>query len=213
MPPIIAITADADPERYFSRRPYADAVAAAGGVPIILPCRAELAGAYLDRVDGLILSGGDDPAMEPFGKATHPKATRMDPERQAFELALLDQLRRRDTPVLGICLGMQLMCLHAGGDIDQHLPESLPTAEQHWGRKEHEVHGQIGRGRVLSHHRQAVINPGKLEIVGTAPDGVIEAVRDGARRFFVGVQWHPERMEDEALGLGMIRALVEAAGG
>ncbi len=212
MLPRIGITTDADPERYFSRRPYADAVVSAAGIPILIPCIPSLARAYLAVVDGIILSGGDDPIMEPFGVATHPKATRVDGARQDMELALLDALRDDPAkPVLGICLGMQYMCLHAGGAIDQYLPETLPTHELHWGRVSHPVRGDLGRGDVLSHHRQAVTNPGSLHIAATAPDGTIEAVRDRHRRFFLGVQWHPERTADAALGLGLVRALVEAA--
>jgi putative glutamine amidotransferase len=210
--PRIGITADVDDERYFSRQPYADAVAAAGGLPLLIPPIEERAATYVEALDGVILSGGDDPIMEPFGRPTHPKATKVHPRRQAFELALLNVLRRESAvPTLGICLGMQYMCLHAGGELDQHLPETLPTAEMHWGRREHEIKGAWGAGRVLSHHRQAVVNAGSLRVAATAPDGLIEAVRDERRPFYVGVQWHPERTSDANLGVGLIRELVEAA--
>ncbi|MCA9285368.1 MAG: type 1 glutamine amidotransferase, partial [Phycisphaerales bacterium] len=191
--PCIGLTADAESDRYFSRRSYADAVAAAGGLPVILPpvaCAAE----SVRRCDAIVLTGGDDPIMEAFGRPTHPQATTVDPARQAFELALLRALDAdADKPVLGICLGMQMMALHAGGDLHQHLPETLPTHAEHWGRMHHAVRGSLGSGTVLSHHRQAVADAGRLAVVASAPDGVIEAVADAGRRFYLGVQWHPER--------------------
>lgn len=214
--PLIGLTADADSERYFSRRPYADAIAVAGGVPIVLPHCPELAAEYVARCDGILLTGGDDPRMESFGSTTHPKATPVEPSRQAFELALLAALDARPSrAALGICLGMQYMALHAGGSLDQHLPETLPTHAAHWGRVTHPVEVDLGRGRVqgtvLSHHRQAVRDAGRLVVAGRAPDGVIECVRDPSRPFYLGVQWHPERTPDPTMGIDLLRALVAAA--
>ncbi|HMN96462.1 MAG TPA: gamma-glutamyl-gamma-aminobutyrate hydrolase family protein [Phycisphaerales bacterium] len=214
--PTIAITSDGDDERYFSRRPYADAVADAGGIPVLLPHRAELAAAFLERADGLILSGGDDPRMERWGIPTHAAATPVHPSRQAFELALLDTVAHRpEFPVLGICLGMQYMALHAGGALEQHLPDSCPTHAAHWGRVTHEVRVDLGRGvergEVLSHHRQAVSDAGSLAIAGRALDGVVEAVIDPSRRFYLGVQWHPERTGQGRFGAQLLRRFIEAA--
>ena len=103
------------PLRYEVRCAYAAAVVAAGGVPVMLPHEVELADDYVERCDGLLLTGGGDPTTEAFGEPTHPLADRIDPRRQAFELALLEAAEAGDTPVLGVCLGMQLMALHAGG--------------------------------------------------------------------------------------------------
>jgi putative glutamine amidotransferase len=210
--PLIGITTDTADDRLVLSRAYVAAVRRAGGVPVLLPCEESCAADYLAVCDAIIMSGGDDPATEQWGVATHPCARRMDPRRQAFEVALLRLLDAQPAkPVLGICLGMQLMALHAGGALDQYLPETLPTAGLHWGRVEHEVSGELGRGVVLSHHRQAVIDTGTLRAVAHAPDGIIEAVRDGRRPFYIGVQWHPERTRDDGLGEGLVRALVAAA--
>ena len=210
--PLIGITADLEGERYRASPAAAAAVSRAGGIPVVLPCRPERTEDYLRRLDGVILSGGDDPIMERWGVPTHPRATPIDARRQAFELALLEALRDRPAiPALGICLGMQLMGLAHGGALDQHLPESLETAAVHWPRTTHLVEGTLGRGAVHSHHRQALRDSGSLRAVAWAPDGVIEAVADDARAFYLGVQWHPERTEDERLGVGIIAQLVEAA--
>lgn len=212
MAPIIGITPDADERQYKSARAYSGMIAKAGGTPVILPHRMERLADFVRLCAGFVLSGGDDPRMEEFGQPTHPLATPLDPERQAFELALLRAIGP-DQPTLGVCLGMQLMALVGGGDLDQYLPETLASHETHWGQKIHEVSGTIGAGMVLSHHRQAVSCPGRLEIAATSPDGVIEAIRDPLCSFRIGVQWHPERTADAALGEGLFRGLITACGG
>jgi len=210
--PVIGITLDLSDHRYIARPQCALAVAQVGGVPVLLPCLAERAKQFAQLCDGIIFTGGDDPIMETWGIPTHEQAKPIAPQRQAFELALLKQLDdQRDIPVLGICLGMQLMGLHHGGELDQHLPSTLASADQHWGKREHSISGSLGQGIVHSHHRQAITEPGRLTVVATAPDGVIEAIQDDQRPFYLGVQWHPERTDDESLGLGLIQQLVDKA--
>jgi putative glutamine amidotransferase len=210
--PLIGITADTDGPAFTLRREYVAAVNHAGGAAVILPCQPECAAAIIERMDGVILSGGDDPIMERWGAPTHPRAKPLHPDRQAFEIALLEAIEERPRlPVLGVCLGMQLMGLHAGGTLDQHLPDTLATAADHWGRRAHAVEGELGAGVVVSHHRQALTSAGRLRVVARAADGVIEAVRSDDRPFYLGVQWHPERTDDPALGRELIRRLVAAA--
>jgi len=219
-PPRIGITCDVDGGRHQVRRAYADLVYRAGGMPLLVPFAPaggpagadSAAEACVDLFDGFILSGGDDPDTTAWGVPMHPEATPVDPDRQAFESALLRALdRRAEKAVLGVCLGMQMMALHAGGELDQFLADDLPTAGDHWGQKMHAVTGRLGNGLVLSHHRQAMRDPGSLRVVATAGDGVIEAVDDLVRAFYLGVQWHPERTEDERLGAALVAQLVAAA--
>lgn len=211
--PIIGLTADATPEKFQIGRAYVQMIERAGGMPIVLPCIPALAGDLLAVCDGMVLSGGDDPIMTHWGVPMHPKARPLNPRRQEFELAMLAALDAdARKPALGICLGMQLMGLHGGGALEQFLPDTLPTAALHWDRGSHEISGELGSGIVHSHHRQALSDAGSLEVIARAPDGLIEAVRSASRpAMYLGVQWHPERTEDETLGVALFRRLVDEA--
>jgi len=227
MPPLIGITTDITdpgngrPLRLDCSLAYARAVADSGGIPVLLPPIVALAREHVLLCTGFVFTGGDDPRTEGFGEPTHPAAKPVHPDRQAYELALLDLLRdtRPASPVLGICLGMQMMALHAGGRLNQHLPETHQTAAIHRGVHEVGPTGlspgmsglSIPHGRVHSSHHQAVAEPGSLVVVARSADDVIEAVADRRRPYYCAVQWHPERTEDPALGASLFESLVAAA--
>lgn len=220
--PLVGITTDLashpNGERVFTYRNYAEAVSAAGGVPVLLAPVVGCVRAFVAAMDAFILTGGDDPCTEPFGVPTHARAERVHPARQAFETSLLRALAadRPEAPVLGVCLGMQMMALVAGGVLEQCMPETCPTHAQHWER-EHAVEpvgepGIVLRGVVRSKHRQAVADAGSMAVTARAPDGVVEAIADEGRRYCLGVQWHPERTLDDAVGAAVFRGLVHACG-
>jgi len=237
--PVIGITVDnkdnsAGSGTYESAIRYTRAVDSAGGLAVLLPHVPEQARAYVKQCDGLILTGGADPVMEQFGCVTDGRARRIDPARQAFELALLREVdaQRQELhteaggrAVRGVCRGMQLMALYHGGSLDQYMPESMgeDAARPHTGDNAHPLVFEhedsalaSSAGVVVSSHRQRITDAGRLRVVARAPDGTIEAIDDPDRPFYVGVQWHPERSEragDEPLNLGLIRKLVEAARG
>lgn len=242
--PIVGITLDAEElpsrVRLSASWNYAQRVVQAGGMPLMLPPVVEQVADQAALCDAFVLTGGDDPCTEPFGHPTHPKATRILAQRQRYETALLEQLAEGhwDKPVLGVCLGMQMMALVAGGRLNQHLPDTHEHADLHWNNT-HAItrcseaagigscadiiaglvadengageHGVEGNG-VHSRHRQAVDDPGSLVVLARASDSVIEAIADPARAFYLGVQWHPERTEHVSLGADLFRALVGAIG-
>jgi putative glutamine amidotransferase len=219
MRPLIGITTDimdlAGQERCVLSRTYARAVASAGATPVLLGHDTAQIGGLIARLDGFVLTGGDDPAMEAFGVATDPRVRRVHPDRQAFEVGLLAALAADapDKPVLGVCLGMQMMALVAGGGLEQYMPDRGDAAALHW-EHEHALVGAggwpFGGGPVLSRHKQAVSAAGGMRVVATAPDGVIEAIDDPGRRFYLGVQWHPERTADVACGADIFAAFIRA---
>lgn len=215
---------------------YLDAVVRAGGVPVVMHPDPSLAVSYVERLDGVLLTGGNDIDTTVWGDrsiAMHPKAVPMHAQRQRFETELLkaiDSVRGGMTPTLGVCLGMQLMGVHKAGigALQQHLPDVVTTANQHsgsgdqlhpiaatadWARSE--LAGINHSGAVASSHHQGIeteeIKSKKLRVLATSFDGVLEAFDDPARPFYVGVQWHPERTADAELGQGVIDKLVEVA--
>ena len=214
-PPAIGITLDSEEPGGYSkypwyalRRNYADAVAAAGGLPFALVHRSELAEAMLDRLDALVITGGAfdvGPAL--YGDTTAHAATTLKAARTEAELALLRGALRRDMPVLGICGGEQLLAVGLGGTLIQHIPDAVPNALAHEqpnprDQPGHEIAITPGTRlaaitgaaslKVNSAHHQAVRAPGSARVNAVAPDGVIEGIEDPARRFCIGVQWHPE---------------------
>ena len=218
--PTIGVTLDAEPAGGWSKLPwyalrqnYFAAVIAAGGLPVALPHHPDLAADYLDRLDGLLVTGGAfdvDPALW-GGGPPHPKVT-LKPGRTDFELAAVRAALARDMPVLGICGGQQLLAVAFGGTLVQHIPDEVPGAlahEQPNPRTEpgHEVAVTGGtllaaivgapRLSVNSAHHQAVATPGEGAVVNAvAPDGVVEGVEHPGYRFALGVQWHPEYAVD-----------------
>ncbi len=214
--PIIGITLDSEEPGGYSRFPwyalrqnYCGAVAAAGGVPIVLPHEPDAVPAYLDLIDGLVVTGGAfdvDPAL--FGETGRHATVKTKDRRTAFEFAVTRGALEREKAVLGICGGQQLLNVVLGGTLIQHIPDTVPSAlphEQPNPRDEagHDV--QIEPGTLLrdivqadrlpvnSAHHQAVkdVAPGAA-INARADDGVIEGIEDRRHRFCVGVQWHPE---------------------
>lgn len=214
--PLIGLTADVVAGEPHLKKPYLEMVVAAGGLPVILPPLASIRGDLLDHVDGVILTGGDDIDVSRLGTPLHPEARCMHPDRQGAEFALLDALAARpDMPVLGICLGMQLMGVHRGNALCQHLADVLPSAERHRDDAEHAITAKPGSplasGLVRSSHHQALLEAEHFRIIAWSDDGVIEGIVDPARRFYVGVQWHPERTPHEATGLAVIKRLVDVS--
>jgi putative glutamine amidotransferase len=220
--PIIGLTLDREPPGGYSkthpwyalRENYCSALVAAGGLPILLPHEVEAVDAYLALVAGVVVTGGAfdvDPAL--FGASERHGSVTTKDRRTQFELALARRAVERDMPVLGICGGQQLLNVALGGTLIQHIPDEVAGAlahEQPNPRTEPGHVVKIAAGTLLhriaetdelpvnSAHHQAVkaVAPG-LVVDAVAPDGVIEGIEAPARRFCLGVQWHPEYLLSE----------------
>ena len=205
---------------------YVRQVQAAGGMAMVIPPQPCDPGEVLDRIDGLMLTGGNDLQSSLWGAEAHAEAEQPDPERDAWEIALVREAIARDMPFLGICRGMQVMNVAYGGTLTQHLPESLGTTDHRrttgtFDGNDHLVDLEEGSlvaraaGEVVhsvpSHHHQAVDVVGEgLALTGVSSgDGVAEAIELPGNRFALGVQWHPEADPTSSV----IAALVDAARG
>jgi putative glutamine amidotransferase len=215
--PIIGVTANLRRDeqgrfRHEVKNTYLSAIVRAGGVPLILPAIAAQRESLLHFVDGVLLTGGDDIDTRPFGAPLHAQAQIMEPDRQEAEFALLRALdARREIPTLGICLGMQLMGVHGGCGLLQHLHDHFENGDRHRFDNVHDVKSELGAGPVASWHHQALESEGPFDAIGWSDDGILEAIRDPSREFYVGVQWHPERTKDAKMGDGIVSMFVAAA--
>jgi putative glutamine amidotransferase len=211
-------------DRLSMRVPYYQALIAAGALPLVIPVVEEhsLLAQYLDIVDAFVFTGGLDVPPEEYGQPKHPETEACDPERFGCDRLLAELLLERDIPVLAICLGMQLINVAYGGTLIQHIETEI----QHTHIKPAEdcfhpigveedtlLHGilAVRELEVNSSHHQAVqeVAPG-LRVSARAPDAIIEAVEMTDKPFFLGVQWHPERIADRAEQRELFRAFVSA---
>jgi gamma-glutamyl-gamma-aminobutyrate hydrolase PuuD len=199
---------------------YVRAIEAAGGRALLVPPVADDVETTLEALDGLLLSGGADLDPASYGADPHPETNNVRPDRDHAELLLLEGALARDLPVLAVCRGSQVLNIALGGDLVQHLPEVVG----HEGHKQTpgvfadhgveivpdtKLHDMVGEhAAVKSHHHQGFGRLGEgLREAARADDGTVEAIEDPARRFALGVLWHPEAGEDAAL----FRALVVEA--
>lgn len=196
---------------------YGRAVRAAGARPLLIPPDPAGCARLVASIDGLVLTGGGDVDPARFAAERHESTDQVDADRDAGELSLLEAALEAGLPILGICRGMQLINVAYGGDLIQHVPELVG----HHGHKvepgvfnRHRVHSAPGTqiaslvgetALVESHHHQAVGQTGSGLIVSArAEDGLPEAIEDPERPFCLGVQWHPEEGEDDALFVGLV---------
>jgi putative glutamine amidotransferase len=242
-PPLIAVTtselrpgggpaaiAEGDPQRpeMVLGLTYLDAVAGAGGLPVVVPpLAAEAVGPFLDRVSGVCLSGGPDLHPSAYGATPHPRLGPTELRFDAFELALARAADERGLPVLAICRGAQVVNVARGGALHQHLPDDVGDAIEHRqkqpAREPTHVVTIAPRSRlatilgsrrveVNSFHHQAASRIGDgLVPTAWAQDGTVEGFEAPGDRFLIGVQWHAECLTAEAGHAALFAAFVAAA--
>ncbi|UFS98313.1 gamma-glutamyl-gamma-aminobutyrate hydrolase family protein [Nocardia huaxiensis] len=202
-------------------RGYVDLVHAAGGIPVLLPPLGVPSDVLVDRLDGVVLTGGSDIDPARYGAQAHPATGGIRSDRDDFEFELFALAHRRSMPVLAVCRGLQLVNVALGGTLQQHLPDVL-------GHTDHnptpgvfhpvpvttcdgsQVASIIGHEVTAHcHHHQAIdtLAPG-LTASAHAADGTIEAAEARTGSFLLGVQWHPEA---DATDHRLMTALVTAA--
>lgn len=193
---------------------YVGAIAAAGGIPLVLPPQRTGVAELVAALDGILLSGGGDIDPARYGeREVHPKTYGISDLRDEFELTLLEAALARDVPLLAICRGIQVLNVGLGGTLYQDVPDQFPGALLHEQERTVENTSEPAHtvlpvpGSLLAevygpepiatntYHHQAIKQVGRgLRIAGRAEDGLIEAVEGTEGRFVLGVQWHPEMM-------------------
>lgn len=228
MAPVIGITAYAETARWgpweqpYTLVPenYVTSMQAAGAHVVVLPAEPDPT-EVVARLDGLIVAGGADLDAALYGAEPHATNDVPRSARDAHELAAYRAARERGLPVLGICRGLQVMAVAHGGSLVQHLPDHVGADTHRPAPGLFSTHGATFAAdslvsRVLgttattvnSSHHQAVADAGSLTVTGWAEDGTVEACEDPSAPFVLGVQWHPEALDDPSL----FRALAAAAG-
>lgn len=231
--PVIGVTAYSEQAKWAAwdsqatllPQAYVDRIAAAGGLPVLLPSVPDVA-EVLDRVDALVIAGGGDIDPARYQSEAHEETGFVRPARDSAEFALAERAFDTRMPVLGICRGLQVVNVLRGGTLVQHLPDRLGD------RRHAPAPGQYGRhtvalvpgsrtaqlyGRteldVATYHHQAVDTLGAgLVVTGRAPDGTVEALEVPGHPFAVAVQWHPEVDDDLSPFLGLVAAAEARAG-
>jgi putative glutamine amidotransferase len=207
---------------------YLRAVERAGGLPVVLPpLELDRIAPLLERLSGVLLSGGPDLDPGTYGEAAHAELGQTEPQLDAFEVELAREADARELPILGICRGAQALNVARGGTLHQHLPDVTDGAVVH---RQHEpgnvsthkvrVSARSGLARVLgarhiavnSFHHQGVAQLGRgLHATAWAEDGVIEGIEGRGKTLLLGVQWHAETLVDDPAQLALFERLVTAA--
>lgn len=232
--PIVAVTALTEVVRDLPRvrvnQAYTDALLRAGVIPLAVPpLSPDAAQALIRRVDGLVLTGGEDVEARHYGQAPHPKAEAPSPDRDRSEIALVHAARARGLPTLAICRGLQIANVALGGTLIQDIASLRPDALRHTrddvrAQRVHAVTVEPGtrlaralgaeRLTVNSLHHQAVDRLADgLRVAARADDGIVEAAEwDGPDWWMLGVQWHPEEIDrtDEPWDRALLAAFAAA---
>jgi putative glutamine amidotransferase len=214
--PVIGITTDIEDGHLKLSHNYCQAIAISGGIPILIPPAADPV-LYAERINGLLIPGGADLDPSYYHEEMLPQVKPVSRQRSDFEMSLLNEILKLRKPVLGICYGMQLLNVFFGGTLYQDIESQLEVEINH--KKDYHIivitenrFFDKGKFSVNSTHHQAVKEPGNnLSPFAYSPDNLIEAFYLKEYDFLVGVQWHPERLLEEALSLSLFDNFVKAS--
>ncbi len=223
--PVIGITGNYGDLTCKLAEGYYKSVLKAGGVPIIIPPLADTDTIIntLEKIDGLVLSGGGDYDPHYAGEEPDPKLGEINEERDLPELFITRLAYHRQIPMLGICRGIQTLAMALGGRVKQDITDiatlnhsqqeerSIPTHNVIIEKDStlFQLYPQLSPLRVNSFHHQAVCDGGeKFKVVAKSEDGIIEAMESREFKSIIGVQWHPECLAD---GLPLFDWLVKEA--
>lgn len=227
--PIIGITTYGRNElgQFHVYAAYVEAVRRAGGIPILLPPGEPQPDRLIERIDGLVFTGGGDIHPERYSGDFHPAIYKIDHERDEFELELARRAVQAEVAVLGICRGMQVLSVASGAQLMPHVPDAFGTSVLHREEQllptrhpvellpQSQLAQIIGKAQVdvVSWHHQAVTTvPPGWQVAARAPDGLIEAVEHGDHPWAIALQWHPEMSAaEDPLQQRIFEAFVAAA--
>ena len=232
MKPIIGINCDYEEEGKqpysFTYRDYCEAIIAAGGIPFLLPIIKDKNDVEfsLKKIDGLLLTGGNDVPPQRYGEERHERTVCVHPDKDISDFTLVETSIQMEKPILAICYGTQLVNVALSGSLIQDIPSEIKTLIIHKDSKnEHYIHTvTIEKNSLLyqiigadcieanSTHHQAIKRLGNsLKDTAHTEDGIIEAIEWRDYPFLVGVQWHPERMTDSPRHLALFKALIKTS--
>jgi putative glutamine amidotransferase len=232
----VAVTAsirlDGDTSRVRLTAAYVTALESAGLIPLIVPplSSASAAAAIMDSVSGLVLTGGEDVDPARYGEKRHEKVRSINAARDATEAALIVEAKAQGKPVLAICRGIQILNVALGGTLVQDIPSQWGTKIAHdedspRDTRSHEISIEPGsliaravgaqHVTVNSFHHQSVKRVADgLRVTAQSPDGIIEGLESTGDWWVMGVQWHPEEMNDspEPWDRGLFKAFAQKLG-
>lgn len=230
--PLIGITTKLDKTGNLPRvvllENYTRSILRAGGIPVLLPVglQPESAASLCARLDGILLSGGGDIDPRHYNGIRHDLTDGIDPERDAFELALVREATATGSPLFGICRGLQVINVAMGGSLCQHIPDQYGDRIHHqskvFSQYIHSVAIRSGTRfagfvdrqelKVNSLHHQGIDRlAGGFEVTAVAGDGLIEGIESRNGAFMAGVQWHPEALHEDPAAAAIFQGFTRAA--
>lgn len=228
--PIIGVSSSLKEEALTVSKDNIEAVVAFGGVPFVLPnIIGDGIDSIVEKLDGLLLTGGGDIDPTLFGEEPFEGLGSITPERDAFEIAIIEKMLALDKPIFGICRGAQILNIAVGGDMYQDIYSQMENKLLQHDQKAPRWHAshyvQVTKNSLLHeitqseefkvnsfHHQANRMVPTGFEVSAVSSDGIVEAFESKSHQFVLGVQWHPEclLLKNDMISTSIFRAFIEA---